>query len=145
MIKDTQYPTIVPCLNLELRKANRVLSQIYDGYLTQCGIKTSQYSILRSVYLLRETTNRELQDILVLDQTTLSRALTPLIRDGFIEVKPGADRRNKLLVLTPSGKALFKRAEALWQEAQQYASSRLGDKMKQQLLQLSQAVVNLKT
>jgi hypothetical protein len=41
------------CLNLELRKANRVLSQIYDSYMAKCGLKTSQFSILRAVSFLK--------------------------------------------------------------------------------------------
>lgn len=145
MKEKVNQSAFVPCLNLELRKANRVMSQIYDGYLTQCGLKTSQYSILRSIYLLRQTTNKELQDILVLDQTTLTRGLTPLIRDGYITVQPGVDRRQKNLSLSVEGKTLFKRAEALWQEAQQYASLRLGEQVKEQLLALSKAVVDLKS
>jgi DNA-binding MarR family transcriptional regulator len=135
---------LIPCLNLELRKANRVMSQIYDGYLAQCGLKTSQYSILRAVYLLRATTNRELQDILVLDQTTLTRGLKPLIRDGFICVECGSDRRQKQLMLTSDGRALYRKAEALWEEAQRFVSTQLGDDLKSQLLALSRSVVALR-
>ncbi|ARU58923.1 MarR family transcriptional regulator [Oleiphilus messinensis] len=135
---------IEPCLNLELRKANRVMSQIYDHYLASCGIKTSQYSILRAIYLLRETTNSQLQDILILDQTTLSRGVKPLIRDGFIEVRPGVDRRQKLLALTESGRALFKAAEVCWNDAQKFVSKRLGHDIKNELLKLTHAVVELK-
>ncbi len=121
------------------------MSQIYDSYLAQCGLKTSQYSILRAVYLLRATTNRELQDILVLDQTTLSRGLKPLIRDGFICAECGSDRRQKQLMLTSEGRALYKKAEALWQDAQEFVSNKLGDNLKSQLLALSSAVVELKS
>lgn len=132
------------CLNLELRKANRVLSQIYDSYLAECGLKTSQFSILRAVSMLKNTTNRQLQDVLVLDQTTLSRGLKPLIRDGYIGVKEGVDRRQKELLLTKEGKAIFTKAEERWFEAQQYVGSSLGDDTKQQLLSLSKSIVKLK-
>lgn len=132
------------CLNLELRKANRVLSQIYDSYMAKCGLKTSQFSILRAVNFLKNTTNRQLQDVLVLDQTTLSRGLKPLIRDGYIAVKEGVDRRQKELLLTKEGKALFSEAEALWLDAQRYVESCLGDDTKQQLISLSKSIVKLK-
>ena len=132
------------CLNLELRKANRVLSQIYDSYMAKCGLKTSQFSILRAVSLLKKTTNRQLQDILVLDQTTLSRGLKPLIRDGYIDVREGSDRRQKELLLSQTGKALFSEAERLWEEAQHYVELNLGEETKKQLLTLSKAVVSLK-
>jgi MarR family transcriptional regulator for hemolysin len=132
------------CLNLELRKANRVISQIYDGFLSQCGLKTSQFSILRAIKYLQNTTNSELQDTLVLDQTSLSRALKPLIRDGYIEVRPGADRRQKQLVLSSQGKVLYKEAEGLWQQAQSHVAGKLGAEAKQSLLEMSDAVVALK-
>ena len=132
------------CLNLELRKANRVLSQLYDSYLQECGLKTSQFSILRAVRFLKKTTNSELQEVLVLDQTSLSRALKPLIRDELIEANPGTDRRQKELCLTDKGKELYKEAEEHWNMAQEYVSQTLGKESKQLLLSISQSVVALK-
>ena len=132
------------CLNLELRKANRVLSQIYDSFLSPCGLKTSQFSILRAIKYLKNTTNSELQDALVLDQTSLSRALKPLIRDGYIETRTGADRRQKQLLLTREGMSLYKTAEQLWLEAQTHVSAKLGPETKRSLLSMSEAVVELK-
>ena len=132
------------CLNLELRKANRVLSQLYDSYLQACGLKTSQFSILRAIRFLKKTTNSELQEVLVLDQTSLSRALKPLMRDGLIEANPGTDRRQKELSLTTKGQALYKEAKAHWNKAQEYVSKTLGDESKERLLAMSQSVVSLK-
>jgi hypothetical protein len=60
------------CLNLSFRKATRVISKIYDRELADCGIKCTQFSILRATYMLKQTTNAELQERLVLDQTTLT-------------------------------------------------------------------------
>jgi len=132
------------CLNLELRKANRVLSQIYDSYLAKCGLKTSQFSILRAISYLQTTTNRQLQDVLVIDQTTLSRGLKPLIRDGYITVREGLDRRQKELLLSEAGKALFNEAASLWEAAQRRVEADLGEETKAQLLALSKAIVKLK-
>ena len=133
-----------PCLNLELRKANRVLSQLYDSYLQDFGLKTSQFSILRAIRYLRKTTNSELQEVLILDQTSLSRALKPLIRDGLVEANPGIDRRQKELSLTAKGKALYKEAEVHWNKAQEYVSKVMGEESKQRLLAMSESVVALK-
>jgi DNA-binding MarR family transcriptional regulator len=129
---------------LELRKVNRVLSRIYDSYMAKCGFKTSQFSILRAVNFLKNTTNRQLQDVLVLNQTTLSRGLKALIRDGYTAVKEGADRRQKDLLLMKEGTALFGEAEALWLDAQSYVELCLGDDTKKQLFSLSKSIVKLK-
>lgn len=133
------------CLNLELRKANRVLTQIYDSFIAPVGLKTSQFSILRAIAYLNKTTNKGLQEVLILDQTSLSRALKPLVRDGYVDVSPGLDRRQKNLTLSLKGKKLFREAEPLWAEAQQYVSSRLGREGKSDLLNVSDSIVGLKT
>ncbi|WP_250659255.1 MarR family winged helix-turn-helix transcriptional regulator [Alkalimarinus coralli] len=132
------------CINLELRKANRVLSQLYDGYLQECGLKTSQFSILRAVRFLKQTTNSELQEVLILDQTTLSRALKPLLREGLIQACPGVDKRQKMLSLTNKGRAIYKEALLQWEKAQAYVSKNLGEELKENLLKVSRSVVELK-
>lgn len=134
-----------PCLNLQLRKANRVMSQIYDAYLAPVGIKTSQFSILRAIDYFHMTTNRQLQEALILDQTSLTRALKPLIRDGYIVVSIDAeDRRQKQLVLSTKGNALLAAALDEWNKAQAHVSERLGDLNTQAILDISEAVVRLK-
>jgi len=134
-----------PCLSLNLRKANRVMSQIYDHYLAACHLKGSQFSILRATHLLKKTTNKELQEVLVLDQTTLSRNLKPLIRDGFIVTQEGEDRRVKELSLTNSGHVLFKQAEQQWALAQDDVKNKLGTKNSELLHSLTEIIVNLKS
>jgi len=133
-----------PCLSLNLRKANRVMSQIYDHYLAECGIKGTQFAILRATTFLGQTTNKQLQEVLVLDQTTLSRNLKPLLRDGFISAHEGDDRRVKVLSLSKDGEKLFEQAKAQWQQAQIEVKAKLGDKNTALLHSLSTAIVSLK-
>ena len=135
---------IEPCLALYLRKANRVVTQIYDHTMSHHGIKVTQFSILRAVSYLGETTNRTLQEALVLDQTTLSRNLKPLLRDGYLQAREGSDRREKLIELTDAGKTLFKEARKDWRKCQQSVARELGEDMTRQLLNLSDRVVEMK-
>lgn len=135
---------IEPCLALYLRKANRVITQIYDHNMSQHGIKVTQFSILRAVSYMGEASHRTLQEALVLDQTTLSRNLKPLIRDGFLNAAPGEDRREKLITLSNSGKTLFNSAKKDWKKSQKQIAEALGEKMTHQLLEVSDNVVGLK-
>ncbi|WGL17333.1 MarR family winged helix-turn-helix transcriptional regulator [Microbulbifer bruguierae] len=137
-------PVVEPCLALSLRKANRVLTQIYDQDMAANGIKITQFAILRAVYYLGETTNRKLQEVLVLDQTTLSRNLKPLLRDAYLEAHPGQDRREKYLRLSKEGKRLFLQSEKDWQRTQDNLKALLGEKLTERLLSVGQAVVDLK-
>jgi len=134
-----------PCISLDLRKANRVMSQIYDQYLSACGIKGTQFTILRATNVLGQTTNKQLQEVLVLDQTTLSRNLKPLLRDGFISAKEGDDRRVKVLTLTQDGYKMFEKADKQWQQAQTEVKEKLGEKNTALLHSLSNAIVSLKS
>ena len=133
------------CINLSYRKASRVISQIYDRELAEVGLKCGQFSILRAVREMRQTTNAELQELLVLEQTTLTRGLKPLIRDGYIKIEPGQDRREKLLSLTREGRNLYSRADKKWQLAQDAVIRKLGGKMAEQMLSLNQALVALRS
>ena len=132
------------CINFSIRKANRVLNQIYDSQLAKCGLKGGQYSILRALNKLKESNNRDLQDILVVDQTTLTRGLKPLMRDGYIQSRSGEDQRIKLLSLSPQGKDLYKEATKHWRVAQRQVASRLGEVTIEQLFSISDSVVSLK-
>jgi DNA-binding MarR family transcriptional regulator len=131
-------------MNLSYRKASRVISQIYDHELAEVGLKCTQFSILRAVHELRQTTNAELQELLVLEQTTLTRGLKPLIRDGYIEIEPGLDKREKLLSLTAKGKDLYHKADKKWQQAQNVVIRKLGRKTTEQMLEMNKALVALR-
>lgn len=144
MKKVTSDTHIEPCLALKLRQANRVLTQIYDQDMSGQGIKITQFAILRAIYYMGEATNRGLQEVLVLDQTTLSRNLKPLIRDGYLQSKQGRDKREKVLQLTEEGKALFKNASKDWRHTQQQLKTTLGDELVEKLLSVGEAIVELK-
>lgn len=133
------------CMNLSYRKAARVITQIYDRELADCGIKCTQFSILRATYFRKQTTNAELQTVLVLNQTTLSRGLKPLIRDGLIEVTPGEDKRQKILSLTAKGKKLYSQAEKRWQDAQAIILDKFGQETIDQMIKLNSSIVQLRS
>jgi len=132
------------CINLSYRKASRVISQIYDRELAEVDLKCGQFSILRAVREMRQTTNAELQEILVLDQTTLSRGLKPLVRDGYIKIEPGLDRREKLLSLTAQGRLLYSQADKKWKRAQDAVIRKLGRKTSERVITMNQALVALR-
>jgi DNA-binding MarR family transcriptional regulator len=56
------------------------------------------------------------------DQTTLSRTVQTLRRMRLVSVKPGVDRRVKLLSLSAAGKSRFAAAMPYWERAQQEAA-----------------------
>ncbi len=132
------------CFNLAMRKSSRLITQFYEERLKHVGLKVGQFSILRAVYFKKETTNKDLQQILVLDQTTLSRNLKPLFRDLYLQTSSDPnDARLKNISLTTKGKDLYEEALPIWQQAQQDIVSKLGNKQAGQIQDLAEKFVKV--
>jgi MarR family transcriptional regulator for hemolysin len=132
------------CLAHAIRRADRVVSQLYNAHLAPLGIRVTQFSILRALDSLGTTTASQIQDVLVMDQTTVSRGLKPLIRDGYISVAEGATKREKSLSLSKEGMTLYKQALGPWNDAQTAFRQKLGKGQDDLLLELSKQVVTMK-
>ena len=130
------------CFNLAMRKSSRLITHFYEERLSAVGLKSGQFSILRAVHLLKETSNKQLQSVLVLDQTTLSRNLKPLIRDGYLKLcEDDEDRRIKNISLTPSGQTLYKKTLPIWQKAQKDLLEKIGNSEAEKILSLSNSFI----
>jgi len=132
------------CFAHSIRRADRVLSQIYNDHLSPLGLRITQFSLMRALHYMGETTASHLEKALVMDQTTVSRGLKPLVRDGYIAVKPGDNRREKKLALSPEGEALYQQALEPWELAQQAVKVSLGDAGIDTLIATNREIVKLK-
>ena len=115
---DTDALRETPCNNLALRQAARHVSQLYDRYMAEVGLRGTQYSILSKLDRWGPMPIGKLADSLVMERTALSRAIGPLQRDGLIAVGAGPDARTRSVILTAEGKTRFKAAQAQWRRAQ---------------------------
>jgi DNA-binding MarR family transcriptional regulator len=94
------------------------VTQRYDQQLQPAGIKTTQFTLLQALTRTGSISQGNLGELLGLDSTTLTRTLAPLRRKGWIETKPGQDRREVRLTLTAEGKRKYLSALHYWQSAQ---------------------------
>jgi DNA-binding MarR family transcriptional regulator len=106
------------CACFSLRKAARVVTQIYDRALRPSGLGAAQFNLLVAVALLEAPTVTHLARVLAMDPTTLVRNLAPLTRDRLVRVDPGKDRRTRNVTLTENGSVALSRAMPLWRRAQ---------------------------
>ena len=67
----------------------------------------------------------QLADVLVMDRTTLTRNLKPLVRRGLIRIEHEADQRIRNVNLTKSGRRVFEEARPQWEQAQSRIVERL--------------------
>ena len=131
------------CTLLNVRKASRVVSDLYDQAFRPLRIRGTQFSLLVALALGENATLGELADTLVLDRTTLTRNLGPLERDGLVASAPGDDRRERRLRLTPVGRRTLAKAIRAWEGAQRQVRDRLGEARVTELTSGLKAVVSL--
>lgn len=116
------------CTCLRLRKAARRVSQIYDRQLDAFGLTVTQYGLLGHVRSHDGIGIGALAEKLVMDPTTLTRNLRPLIKRGLVAMADNPnDRRNRDLHLTDAGRREFAAAREGWEAAQRQIAAVLDD------------------
>src|SRR5262249_31702098 len=117
-----------PCVCNTLRMVTRAVTQLYDEMLRPSGLRVTQFSVLAALARMGEANLRQLTEGLAIDQTTLTRGLTLLEREGVIERVPHPDGRIKAMRLTAKGRRALDVARPLWARAQDRVLRELGTK-----------------
>ncbi|MFE9691294.1 MarR family winged helix-turn-helix transcriptional regulator [Micromonospora sp. NPDC005806] len=115
------------CNNLALRKAARYLGATYDKALASSGLRATQFSILQKLSAHGDMTISSLADMIAMDRTTMASNLKPLAREGLVTVEPSAaDRRARIVSITPDGLSRMKAAFPLWEAMQTRFEEKFG-------------------
>ena len=134
---------LATCASLQLRKANRVVTQLYDEALRPIGLRSTQLPILVTLAAHGALAVTHLADGLVLDRTTLIRNLRPLQRRGLIEVGREDGGRMHRAALTAAGHRAVAVAIPLWAKAQTRVTDELGTRKSLDLHRLLSRLVSL--
>ncbi len=113
------------CVCTALRKASRAMSRVYDEALASHGLSTAQFAILRHVARAEPVALSRLAEQLVMDRTSLYRAVAPLEAKGWLAVEAGSGR-SRLARLTAAGRDVMESAEADWEAVQGKVVDALG-------------------
>jgi DNA-binding MarR family transcriptional regulator len=117
------------CHCFAVRQAARWITQLYDQHLAACGLRSSQYAILALLERRGPASMAELAQAMVMDRTTMTRNVSPLERDGLLEVlQDAADRRRKEVRLSAAGRERLAAARPLWRRAQAAFERHYGSK-----------------
>ena len=117
---------VITCTCANLRRATRIVTQVYDASLQPTGLRATQFTLLATLANRGELPLSRLADVLVMDRTTLTRNLKPLVQKGWIRIDHGADQRVRQISLTDDGKRVFQDALPYWQQAQTRLVESLG-------------------
>ncbi|MGQ0710635.1 MAG: MarR family winged helix-turn-helix transcriptional regulator [Rhodoferax sp.] len=114
------------CTNLKLRQLMRRVAALYDEEVGQSGLRGTQYSLLSHVVKMGPVRAVDLAQAMKLNTSTLSRNLQPLVAAGWVQVRPGADARSRLVSATVAGQDKRREAQLLWRVAQERVNALLG-------------------
>ncbi len=114
------------CACLNVRKAARAVTQLYDEVLQPSGLRVTQFTLLVAIALAGEAPVTQLANALVMDRTTLTRNLALLEHQGLVAIARGTDQRTRMVTLTNQGREALVKALPLWEQAQTRFVSGLG-------------------
>jgi DNA-binding MarR family transcriptional regulator len=132
------------CNCFATRQAARHITRLYERHTAGAEVTSAQFGILVLLDEQRGMTMIELAAALVMDRTTLLRALKPLQRDGLVNSKRSeSEPRQLILMLSAAGQRKVKEVTRLWQKAQTEFERQVGSaraaRMRSDLLALARS------
>ena len=107
------------------------------------GLRGTQFTVLQVLDRAGTLSQGDLGAFLCIDSTTLSRTLQPLVRGGWVAVRRGSDKRERLLSLTSAGERKVALVTPRWHRAQRRLKRAFAGNpahLEQQLRQLAGAL-----
>jgi DNA-binding MarR family transcriptional regulator len=108
------------CACYNLRRASRAVTQVFDAHFDEIGLRATQFTVLAALSYESQgrPTISHLAEVLVLEQSSLSRNLAVLERLGLLRLVAGEDKRERIVMLTRAGRAMLVRGYPVWKQAQ---------------------------
>ena len=125
LIAAAEYDPSV-CVFRNLKRATRRVEAFYDEALRASGLNSNQFTILITLARKPDLNVQELARLVSLSPSTVPRVTRPLVRDGLLAVRPGDDRRVRVISITGKGRRRLARAFPLWEKAQRHMLEILG-------------------
>ncbi|MDF2884406.1 MAG: transcriptional regulator MarR family [Clostridiaceae bacterium] len=123
------------CACRNLRRTSRVVTQYFDKAFQPVGLRATQFSLLADISYRDSSTVGELADALLMDQTTVTRNVEILRKNGLIDVRIGDDdSRKRCIKITESGTAKLIEAIPSWEKAQQHIEKEIGKERYEEFL-----------
>ena len=135
----------LPCACQNLRRLTRVVTRVYDQELRKAGLEITHFGLLTALAATGEANQKRLSAGFAMDSTTLTRTLSLLLKRGWIRVKHGDDRRERLFSLATAGRRKMAEAQPHWEQAERRLRQQLGDagwkSMRQVVSRMTEAAV----
>lgn len=106
------------CLNFNLRRTSRAVTQYYDDALKATGVKVTQFTILIAIASRKDHSITDIARLAMIDRTTLTRSLKILEDDKLIEIRKAEPGNKRRVSITPKGVKKMKEIYPYWFRAQ---------------------------
>ncbi|WP_342655226.1 MarR family transcriptional regulator [Pseudomonas sp. F3-2] len=123
-MKEITGPDLCHCL--AARRNARYLTRLYDRHLAAADLSVSQFSLLAMLAEYPQISVSDLTELMVMERTTLVRALKPLQLAGFVHSRAEGPRAALRLALSSDGQSKLREAEHYWQSAQTELEQQVG-------------------
>ena len=109
------------CACTAARRRSRELTRAFEKAMRGSGVRGTQFTLLATLVQTGPIPTTRLADFQGLERTTLTRNLALLVRDGFVRIDEGEDRRVRKVAITAAGEEAARRAYPFWKKAQDAA------------------------
>ncbi|MFJ7969884.1 MarR family winged helix-turn-helix transcriptional regulator [Psychrobacillus sp. NPDC096389] len=129
------------CACANLRKVARIVTQSYEKQMQPTGLKVTQYYMLVNIVRHKQISISKLGDIMLLDQTTVTRNVNILKESGYVNItRDKNDSRTKSISITDIGLGKLEEATPIWLQIQEKVENGMG---KEQYNNLLETLTNL--
>ena len=131
------------CAGWNSRLASRRITQFLEKRMIGSGLTIAQFGLMAQIATASDDTLGALAERLGLDQSSLSRNLHALERDGLVEIAVvERDLRRRAVWLTENGARRLEEAMPVWQSAHAALAEALDSGLARQLAVASEALIN---
>jgi DNA-binding MarR family transcriptional regulator len=133
------------CASFNFRRTARAVTQLYDAALQESGIRSTQFAILVGIAKNQPVSIGALAEVLIIDQTTLTRSLRLLQVQGLIKISKRSAMRQRFLTIAPKGVRTLARSLPLWRKAHKRFAAAIGSahwlELRNELEKIAYAVI----
>ena len=115
------------CVCAALRRTDRTITQFYDTILAKSGVPITQFTLLATLAEAGPMAINRFAELLLMDRTTLTHNLRLLVRQAWVRIEEGEERRTRIVALTAAGEQALMRALPFWKQAHAHMLHGLGE------------------
>jgi DNA-binding MarR family transcriptional regulator len=115
------------CALRHVTRTSRSVVAAFDAALKPAGLTGNQFNLLMTLARMGPMNVNAVAAAVGMHPSTVPRLITPLARRRLVRRQPGADRRERVIVVTESGRRKLVAGYPYWAALQRQVVAKLGD------------------